>query len=166
MKKLLLISILSVGVVFGCFAQSDNGSKFSIGIDAASPNGIASNVYNFGLGVSIKLEIPAATNLYGTIGAGYEAFFTKGILKQYGINSAYGFIPVKAGLKYYFNPSIYGEFQAGVSISTEGSGGTAFAYSPGLGYTLDNGLDISFRYEAWSKQGTFGQVAARIAYRF
>jgi len=167
MKKILLTMILSGGIAFGCFAQSSSdGTKFSIGIDAASPNGIASEVYNFGLGVSAKIDIPAGNNLYGTIGAGYEAFFTKSILKQYGAPSSSGFVPLKAGLKYYFNQGFYGEFQAGVSIATSEGGGTAFAYAPGFGYSTPSGFDVSFRYEAWSKDGTFGQVAARIAYRF
>jgi hypothetical protein len=167
MKKFLLTLMLSGGAVLTCFAQSSNSStKFSIGLDAAAPNGVASNAYSAGFGGAFKVEVPAATSLYGTFSVGYEAFFTKTELKNIGYNSSSGFVPIKAGLKNYFNESLFGEAEAGASVYTGQNGGTAFAYSVGMGYTFDGGFEIGVRYEAWQKEGTFGQAALRLGYKF
>ena len=92
---------------------------------------------------------------------------TKSDLKAQGAKSSYGFIPFKAGLKYYFNgPGFFGEAQLGATFSTESGGGTAFTYAPGVGYSFDGGFEAGIRYEAWSKNGTTSQVALRVAYSF
>jgi hypothetical protein len=170
MKKLLLVLAVLGGTAVSCFAQSSGGTaKFSIGVDAAIPTGTSSDIYNAGFGGSIKYEAPAATNLYVTVSAGYEAFMVKSEFTSLGIKSSYGFVPLKAGLKYYFmedGTGFFGEAQIGAAISTESGGGTAFAYAPGLGYTVDGGFEAGVRYEGWSKDGTFGQFALRLAYRF
>ena len=172
MKKFLLVFAVLGGAVLSSFAQSSSSggsAKISVGIDAAIPNGNAATVYDAGFGVSLKYEAPIATNLYATVSAGYEAFFVKSEFKSLGLNSSYGFIPLKAGLKYYFmedGVGFFAEGQVGASISTQSGGGTAFAYAPGIGYSVDGGFEVGARYEAWSKNGTFGQFALRLAYRF
>jgi hypothetical protein len=171
MKKFLLVFTLLGGAVLSSFAQMSSGgsAKISIGIDGAIPNGNAATVYDAGIGVSLKYEAPIATNLYATVSAGYEAFLVKSEFKSLGLNSSYGFVPLKAGLKYYVMEDGNGfvaEGQLGASISTESGGGTAFAYAPGIGYTVNGGFEVGARYEAWSKDGTFGQFALRLAYRF
>jgi hypothetical protein len=167
MKKILFALFILGGAAFNCFAQSSDGAaKFSIGVDAAAPNGVVSNVYTAGFGASVKAELPVGADLFATGSVGYEAFFVKSEFKVYGYSSSSGFVPIKAGLKYYFNESLFGEAQAGASVYTANNGGTAFAYSAGMGYTFDGGFEIGVRYEAWQKQGTFGQAALRLAYRF
>jgi hypothetical protein len=64
---------------------------------------------------------------------------------------------------------VYGALQAGVAFLNNG-GGTAFAYSPQLGYEFktktDKAIDASFKYDGYSKNGTLGAVGVRIAYIF
>jgi len=172
MKKVLL-ALLVLGVTAcSSFAQtgkankSENG-KFSIGVDAGIPTGSASDFYNFGIGGSIKYDLPIATSTFFTISAGYTALLVKSEFKDAGFKSSNGFIPVKAGLKYYFNgEGFFGEGQLGAAFSTESGGGTAFLYAPGIGYTFDEGFEAGVRYEGWSHDGTIGQVAVRLAYCF
>jgi hypothetical protein len=170
MKKILFTLAVLGTAVLGSFAQttksSSSSSKFSIGFDAAVPSGTASNLYNAGVGGSLKYEASIASNVLITFSAGYEAFLTKSEFKNLGVKSSFGFVPLKAGVKYYFDQGFFGEAQLGASISTESGGGTAFAYSPGIGYSFDGGFELGARYEAWSKNGTFGQFALRLAYRF
>jgi hypothetical protein len=171
MKKLFLTLALLGGVIFSCLAQTTTTStkqesKFSIGVDAGLPTGTAADVYNFAIGGSLKYDVAAATDLFVTFSAGYEAFLVKSSLTSLGAKSSSGFIPLKAGLKYYFSEGFFGEAQVGAAISTESGGGTAFAYAPGIGYSFDGGFEVGARYEGWSKNGTIGQAALRVAFSF
>ncbi|WP_428330198.1 outer membrane beta-barrel protein [Mucilaginibacter sp.] len=168
MKKFLLALAVLGATAISSFAQTTSGTgKFSIGVDAALPLGTASDVYSSGFGISLKYEVPIAINTDVTFSGGYEAFIVKSDVKNaFGTKSSYGFVPIKAGLKYYFNQGFFGEAQLGAAFSTESGGGTAFAYSPGIGYTFTSGFEAGVRYEGWSKDGTFDQVALRLAYRF
>lgn len=170
MRKILLVAALMVGVAFTSFAQksaSKDAGKFSVGLEAGLPIGDASDFYSAVLGVSFKYEHPIATGTYVTISAGYNAFLTKSEFKDAGAKSSYGFIPLKAGLKYYIQDGFFAEGQLGVVFSTESGGGSAFAYAPGIGYSFDGGFEAGVRYEGWPKDGaTTSQIGLRLAYRF
>ena len=169
MKKILLALVILGGTAFNSFAQTSSSpadaAKFSIGFDGGLPLGAAKDVYSVVLGGSLKYEMPIASSTLFTISAGYSSFQPKKEFKDLGGDAA-GFIHVKAGIKYYFNEGFYGEGQVGAAFSTHKDGGTAFAYSPGIGYTLEGGFDIGVRYEGWSKDGTVSQIALRVAYGF
>jgi len=171
MKKQLFTLLFTVGIVAGSFAQSKpdssasrGGIKFNIGAETGLPVGQVSDGYNLVLGGSVKLEVPTYAGTYFTLSAGYNVFFVKSAFKWPGMPSTSGFVPLKAGLKCY-SDNFFVEAQAGIVFSTEGNG-HAFAWSPGIGYSLNNGLEFGVRYEGWTNGGTTGQISARIAYRF
>jgi len=169
MKKVLLALVVLGVTACSSFAQTgkSQSGKFSIGVDPGIPVGDASNGFNFVIGGDIKYDLPIADGVFFNISVGYSAFMTKSFLKDAGAKSSYGFVPLKAGLKYYFNgQGFFGEAQLGATFSTESGGGTAFAYAPGIGYTFDGGFEVGIRYEGWSKDGSTSQVAARLAYNF
>lgn len=165
MKKIILSLIVLSGLAVNSFAQSNDGGKFSIGVEAGLPVGDASNGYNFVIGGSLKYEQPIADALAFTLTAGYSSFQGKTVAVLGKIPAA-GFVPVKAGLKIGIADAFYGEAQLGAAFSTQSGGGTAFAYSPGIGYKFSDNVDLGVRYEAWSHNGTVGQLAARLAYSF
>ncbi len=167
MKKFLLATVLFVGVAVSGFAQSKG--KVSVGVEAGIPVGNASNLYNFVIGGSLKYEQPIAASTSLTLTAGYSSFLGKNV--TYPVigtvkTPAAGFIPVKAGIKYFFAPAFYGEAQVGAAFGTKSGSGTAFAYSPGIGYKFSDLVDLGVRYEAWSNNGTVSQVAARLGFSF
>ncbi|CAN5594971.1 hypothetical protein BH11BAC5_BH11BAC5_24950 [soil metagenome] len=169
MKKLLFTSLLLATIIFTSVAQNaktPTRKKFSIGADVAVPTGIASMVYNIAIGGSIKYELPATVDLDVTVSAGYEAFLVKSEFKIPGSKSAESYVPLKAGLKYYFKNGFFGEAEVGASIYTGSESFTSFVYAPGIGYTFEGGFETGVRYEAWVKNGTLGQVALRLAYKF
>jgi hypothetical protein len=172
MKTFLLTLAVLGGVTFSCFAQKADIHKFSIGIDAGVPVGTASNISTFTIGGSLKYDQPIAEKLCFTVSAGYTYFpykndITSANLGYIKTNSGEGYIPLKAGIKYFITDTFYGEGQLGASISTASGGGTFFAYAPGVGYKFDTRADIGVRYEGWSKGGnTISQIAARLAYSF
>ncbi|MFA6248025.1 MAG: outer membrane beta-barrel protein [Mucilaginibacter sp.] len=173
MKKVLLLLTVLCGLSISSFAQSSNeGGKWNIGLDAGLPVGKLHNSTNFVLGASVKYEHPIATSTFVTISAGYNRFFynddAKALLKAFGSDkSGEGLIPVKAGLKYYFSEGFFGEAQAGAGFSTESGGGTAFVYSPGIGYSFAGGFEAGVRYEGYSSDGrSTAMTALRVGYRF
>lgn len=170
MKKFLLTLVAIGGFALAGFAQSTNdASKFSIGVDAGIPVGSTSDFFSFVIGGSLKYEMPVATSTAFTLSAGYSSFMGKTITiagSSAKVN-AVGFVPLKAGIKYHFAESVYGEAQVGASIGTKSGSKTGFIYAPGIGFDVGGGIDIGVRYEGWSYSGgTTSQVAARIAYSF
>ncbi|MES2378992.1 MAG: hypothetical protein V4553_20535 [Bacteroidota bacterium] len=172
MKKVLLILALIGGTTLTTLAQKTAGNKFDIGLELGKTTGSFSNVVDFAVGASLKYNYSIADDLVLTGSAGYTYLPYSDDFKTatlgFGVaSSGEGFIPLKAGVKYFFNKTIYGEGQLGAAISTNSGGGTAFAYAPGIGAAFGGGADIAIRYEGWSKSGnTISQIALRIAYSF
>lgn len=168
MKKLLFTLIVLSSAVLSSFAQKSSGNinKFSGAVELGAPLGDASSIYDVGLGFSLKYESAVTKQLAVTISGGYTGFFVKNNLTAYGAQSIFGYIPVKGGLKYYVNENIYVEGQGGVTFSTESGGGTAIAWSPGIGYNLGGGFDMGVRYESWSHNGSLNQAGLRFSYSF
>lgn len=172
MRKIILTLALLGGVFVSAFAQKTDPGKFSLGLEAGSPVGSFRDISTFAVGGSLKYGFAIAANTSLTASAGYIYFpyrgdVTSAILGYAKTNSGQGYIPLKAGVKYYFSDLFYGEAQLGAAISTASGGGTAFAYAPGIGYQFDTHADIGLRYEGWSQSdGTISQVAVRLAYSF
>lgn len=169
MKKFLSVLLLLGSFALSSSAQTKTG-VFSIGAEGGLSVGNYSDLYKFGIGASLKYDYPVQKNTYITFSAGYINYSikddAKALLRFLGSDqSSSGFVPVKVGAKYYFDDAFFGEAQVGAAIATSSGGGTAFAYSPGIGYTHQK-IEFGVRYEAWSKNSTFGQFGLRLAYRF
>jgi len=178
MKKILLCAALLCAISAKLFAQtsSDDG-KFSIGVNAGLPIGSSNTpFYSFIIGGDLKYSMPIATNLSVSLSAGYSNIFGKTFTQTYssdgfsetvsGKTPSLGAVPVKVGLRYSQDVvGFFGEVQAGATFLTRG-GGTAFAYAPAVGYAFDGGIEAGVRYEGWAKNGTFSQIALRVAYSF
>jgi hypothetical protein len=138
-----------------------------LGFELAAPS---NSVYNIGLGASAKLELPIVAPVSVTLTGGFTSMFYKSNLFDASRTpGAALFIPLKAGVKYYFAKSIYAEGEAGTAIETNYGKQRSFAFSIGPGFIvpLNNdkqGIDISFRYESWANQ--LRQTGIKVAYRF
>ncbi|MVN21053.1 hypothetical protein [Mucilaginibacter arboris] len=149
--------------------------------------GDAKDVYSFGFGGSGKIEIPATKSFFITVTAGYTSFYLKDNIKNTltafgGSTNPAGYVPLKAGGKYYIIPLFYVEGEIGAAIgvqklspflitnNTLSGRGTAFAYAPGVGVSIPligkSAIDAGVRYEGWSQNGQLGQLALRVAYKF
>jgi len=172
MRRILLLTVLIVSAATASYAQtskSSSGGKFSIGVDPGLPVGSVSDASSFAIGGDIKYSIPAATNFDVSLSAGYSVFIGKtvdfgGTSVKIGDLKA---IPVKFAGRYNFNGAtgFFGEVGIGAAFIQDG-GGTAFVYAPGVGYAADGGFEAGVRYEGWSKNGSIGQIALRLAYSF
>ncbi|WAC40854.1 hypothetical protein [Pedobacter sp. SL55] len=174
MKKLLLSFALVAGLGLAANAQTEGAvRKLSIGAEFGFPTGEGSED-NMIVGGSLQYEHPVAKSFNITGSAGYLSNMltgdTKDAVKAFGGKTSYGFIPVKAGGKYYFGGNFYGAAELGAAIATEEGMGTAFAYAPSLGASFSladkSSLDFGVRYETWSKDGSSSFVGLRLAYAF
>lgn len=170
MKKLfLLTAIAGIFAFSNANAQKDpgmNGPKLGIGAEFAFPIGQFGDVSKFGVGGSLLYQHPVAPNLNLTANAGYISVKNKDIA---GGNTA-GLIPVKVGARYFLAENFYVNGELGAAFSTVTGGGTAFAYSPGVGIEFPvankSSIDVGARYEGWSNNGTLSFIGLRAAFNF
>jgi hypothetical protein len=143
------------------FAQTQSGFRLGFGIDG----GIATkDPFKSVLGGDIRLQKDLSDHLSATLTAGFTHFFEKDHFdgyNQYG--SPYNVIPVKAGLKYFVTDNFYVGAEAGVGFGFE-QWGNSFLYSPSLGVAFKNGLDVSVKYEDYTRSTITKDIALRLAY--
>jgi hypothetical protein len=171
MKRILVFTLLVLGASAAVIAQSQSGFKFSVGPELGFAAGSFSNSHSIGIGVTGQAEISLQEHLYGTITVGVVSYNGK----SYGSGLKYAgqtVVPLRVGAKYFLTGGIYGALQMGVGILNKlnNVGGTAFAYSPQIGYEFktktDKKIDATFKYDAYSKNGTIGAIGFRLAYIF
>ncbi|MES2448542.1 MAG: hypothetical protein V4546_15245 [Bacteroidota bacterium] len=175
MKKLLLSLALVAGLGFAASAQTEGAvRKLSVGADFGFPTGSNSENQLY-VGGSLQFEQPVAKALNLTLSAGYLANMVTGnpkdILEAAGLPTSFGYIPLKAGAKYYFGGNFYGAGEVGAAISTEDGIGTSFILAPTLGTSFSvsdkSSLDFGVRYENWSRDGgSRGFIGLRAAFAF
>ena len=156
-------------------SSSLTGKRVKVGI-AANLGVPLTSGYKIAFGGDLQVDIPLAESFFITASGGYENFSYKAF-NQGGVSFQEGntnFIPVLAGLKYYFSDKFYGHAQAGYTFSTTKGGGGAFTFAPGIGYDFSKNFDASVKYVNMSKtnSGTgyggvsIGTLQLRLAYDF
>jgi hypothetical protein len=164
MRKLIILLLLFC--YFKASAQTIISKAFSAGFELGIPT---NSVFNIGTGASAKFELPIASPVSLSLTGGITSMFYKSNL----FNSSHTpgaavFVPLKAGVKYFFNRDVYAEGEAGTAIEANYAKQSVFAFSIGPGFIAPvgekNSIDISFRYEDWANQ--LRQTAVHIAYRF
>lgn len=167
MKKQLLLICLLVGFGLTTNAQTEGAvKKMSIGAEVGSPTAKGTNNVLFA-GGSVQLELPATVESFNfTLSAGYTSFFST--LRDY--SKGVGFIPVKAGTKYYFGGNFYAAGEVGAAFATEQGMGTSFVFAPGLGASFSvadkSSFDMGLRFETWVNEGANWLIGLRAAYAF
>jgi hypothetical protein len=166
MKRLIPLLLLFTTLYTKAQTINPAVTAFSAGLELGIPS---MGVYSIGLGISGKAEFPVAAPVALTVTAGYSTFFYKSNLFQSSLTPANaGFIPLKAGVKYYFGQGVYAEGELGTVIETNYLKQDLFAFSLGPGFAIPtNGghsIDLGIRYESWSDHSV-RQTAIRIAYR-
>jgi hypothetical protein len=176
MKKFTKILASAAAVVALFFSTNVKAQtpNFGIGVNVGAPTN--NDYFKLSLGVDARMQFNAAKQLSVPVTVGY----THMLAKDYTVAGVeiegqdYGFIPVKAGLKYFFAESgsgLYALGEVGAAFGVTDMSKTGFLYSPAVGYSWSNGLDLGVKYEGISKgvkytDDNIGHVALRIAYGF
>lgn len=166
MKKLIILLLLFCSFKLSVSAQTALTKAFSAGFELGIP---ANGVFNIGTGASARFELPVASPVSLSLTGGITSMFYKSnLFNSSRTPGAAVFVPLKAGVRYFFNRGVYAEGEGGTAIETNYSKQSVFAFSIGPGFIAPigekNGVDISFRYEDWANQ--VRQTAIHIAYRF
>ncbi len=165
MKKLFLICIVILFTLNSVCAQNNKSStnnSFSLGAELSLPVGLFGDVYSFGIGASGQGNFAVANNTALTLYAGYINYFLK---TTYGKGNQ-GYVPVLGGVELNFSPAVFGSAQLGVTFFTNGEG-SAFTYSPGIGYRLSRNFTALLKYVGQSKSAiNSSSVGIRAAYTF
>jgi len=144
-------------------AQTSNGWRIGFGIDA----GVApTNAFKYTLGGDIRLQKDINKRFAATLTTGFTHFFEKDHFDgfpQYG--SPYNVIPVKAGIKYFVTDNLYLGGEAGAGLAFE-QWGTSFMCSPSVGLAFKNGMDLSVKYEDYTKDKSTKNIGLRLGYGF
>ncbi|MGM9475918.1 outer membrane beta-barrel protein [Pedobacter sp. GSP4] len=165
--KIIATSAAVVALFFTTNANAQSSQKLGVGITAGIPT---SDAYSVALGADLRYQFDIDKQLSIPVTAGYTRLLGKEIGNT-GVDFAdYGYIPVKAGVKYFFNTTgsgIYGLAELGAGFGTASGSGTSFVYSPAVGYAWSNGLDLGVKYEGLAQNGTStGFFGLRLAYGF
>ena len=169
MKKLLLSAIAITVISLSASAQDRSSFRFSVGAELGIPTGGFSSSHSFGIGGTAQAEISLQENLMGTATAGFLIFKGKSIPNTSNANfPEQTIIPIRIGVKYFLTTGIYGAFQTGVGFLGNNASGTAFAYSPQIGYEFESknnkSFDISLKYDGYAKSGgSIGYFGIRLA---
>jgi hypothetical protein len=173
MKKTIL-SLAIIGISTAAFAQKKEDDvqllKFSIGLEAALPLGNFGDVSTFGIGGTAQADYKVGDDLALNINAGYISFQPKNIT-VFGTTikgKAVGYIPILAGIRYYFTDEVFALAQLGITIATaSGTSSSLFTYSPGVGYKFSEYVDAAIKYTGYSKDSNnTSTVGVRVAYTF
>jgi hypothetical protein len=165
--KFLASAVAALALFVSVNANAQDSRKFGIGLNVGIPT---SDFYGVAIGGDLRYQFDVSKQLSIPITAGFTNLMGKEIGSTNVDYSDFSYIPVKAGLKYFFNDSgsgMYGLAEAGAAFSTGSSSGTNFVFSPALGYSWSNGLDLGVKYEGVSASGsTTGYAGLRLAYGF
>lgn len=149
--------------------QSANSGILRLGLGLNTGHS-TSRFYDLAIGGDIRLQKDFYSNVAGMVSLGYTSFFQR---DEFGAGSI-DLIPLKAGLKLFTMDRLYLSGEIGPAFGTDDNNnsspfgrGLLLVYTPGIGLDFNNGLDLGFRYEGLSKNGSnLGQLAFRLAYGF
>lgn len=162
----ILLSVLGMGLFQNANAQTaDDSQAWRLGV-SVNPGVATKDPYGFVIGGDIRLQKDFVGPLSWTLGTGFTHFGLKDDFKDLPGVESYNVIPVKTGIKAYVSPHFYVGGEVGAGFATSGGAGTSFVWSPSIGYSFNNGLDLGVKYEDYTKYSNTKQVALRVAYGF
>lgn len=160
--KIMSTAAVAVAMFFTTNANAQS-RNFGIGLNAGIPTETGGQ---FAIGGDLRYQFNIDEQLSIPVTAGYTNLSYK--FNDIKVNS--GYIPVKVGAKYFFDKSgsgVYGLAELGAAFGTDTGAGTSFVYSPAVGYSWANGLDLAAKYEGLAKNSTTtGYFGLRLAYGF
>jgi hypothetical protein len=190
---LVLINVFAKAQQTGKLSLSF-GPEIDIPLKTTSPDGyyISNNYYKAGYSGSLKAEWALLPSLHITGSAGYVSYGAKyqsvvvpnyyntypgpflsgGAFQTGGV--PYKFIPLKAGLQYYFVKYLYVDAEAGDAIKANHTATSSFIYSGGFGsaapLSKNSSLDFGVRFERGYKILDYPypmeQIGIRLAYKY
>ncbi|MFS2188644.1 hypothetical protein ACCC92_18335 [Mucilaginibacter sp. Mucisp84] len=191
--KPIRITFILLFAVFSFAAKAQRGEQTSLsagsGIIAPlnmnyrNDNGTDFNV-DAGFSVNLKLEKPITETLHFTVGTGFvftastpQYLFSSNSSNVFYDNhyhDLYAYLPLTAGLKYYFTKCLYVNAETGSAFSINSRARTSFIYAGGAGAVVPigphHGLDFGLQFERGYKNTDYdhaiNQLVLNVAYKY
>lgn len=155
-------SVAAVALFFSTAVQAQSSPRFGVGLNVGAPT--AGKTYSMALAADLRYQFDIDKQLSVPLTTGYTQYFGKNNI------SDMGYVPLKAGLKYFFSETgsgAYGLAEAGAAFGTSSGAKTTLVYSPAIGYAWSNGLDLGAKLEGISRSNfNTGYIGLRLAYGF
>ncbi|SEO25470.1 hypothetical protein SAMN05192574_106285 [Mucilaginibacter gossypiicola] len=191
-NKPICITLILLFTVFSFAAKAQRGKQtsLSVGSEIIAPlnmdyQGNNTDVHiNAGFGVNLKLEKPITETLHFTVAAGFiftestpEYLFSSNssnVFYDNNFHNLYAYLPVTAGLKYYWAKHFYVNAEAGSAFSINSRARTSFIYAGGAGVVVPigphHGLDFGLQFERGYKNTDYdhaiSQLGLSVAYKY
>jgi hypothetical protein len=163
MKHLFSFLFILTVCTSAAYAQTPDSWHIGFGIDAGVST---TDAFKYALGGDIRVQKDFNQHISGTLTTGFSHFFDKYRTVPIGQpGGPYNVIPVKLGIKYFVADNLYLGGEAGAGFAFE-QWGTSFLWSPSVGLAFKNGLDLSLKYEDYTKDRATKNIALRLAYGF
>lgn len=174
MRKIFFVTVLAVASFIGANAQSGK-NQIGIGPEIGIPTGDFGDAFKLGFGGSVKGLLGVGTAGQVTLTSGYTTFKAKDLPS--GVDVKASIIPILLGYRhnftgFYVEPQvgygIYGSKIDGMGAPFDGSDSEGqFTWAAGVGYALEQGLDIGARYQSGHKDGgSTGLVGISVRWNF
>jgi hypothetical protein len=170
MKKILVLTTITLCFSLMVKAQKDGLTRFSLGPEIGIATGTFANGWGFGIGASIQAEHFFQENLSGTAYFGVLDYFGKsnGVGSK---NTSTTILPLRVGGRYYIGDGFHVGAQIGVGFVSYVGSTTGFAYSPQIGYNFKTSkgqsIDATFKYDGYAVSGgSLTALGIRVAYIF
>lgn len=192
-KKPICITLILLFTVFSFAAKAQRGKQISVSVgteiiaplnmDYRNDNGTDFNV-NAGFSINLKLEKPITETLRFTVATGLvftesspQYLFSSNssnVFYDSDFHNLYAYLPVTAGLKYYWAKYFYVNAEAGSAFSINNRARTSFIYSGGAGVVVPigphHGLDFGLNFERGYKNTDYdhaiSQLGLNVAYKY
>ena len=168
MKKTLLVAVFAafIGMVNAQKANITKHLRFSVGGELGLPVGNFSNTHSIGFGATAQADFPLSNKTDLTLNTGYMTFGGKTATGNLKFKS-FNYIPLLAGIKYWFSSNVYGSGQLGLSFASGSGSGSNFTFAPGIGYKFNEHWDALLKYTTISASGgSLSNLGVRIGYTF
>jgi hypothetical protein len=171
MRKVILVlaSVFALNAANAQTGKNQVGIAFEVGL----PMGDFKDGVKTGFGGSLKYLHGVGSAGQVTLTSGYTMFNAKDVPSGYTVKAS--IIPILLGYRHNFSGAyvepqvgygIYGSKFKGGGIDESSSDG-AFTWAIGVGYAMEQGLDLGARYQSASKNGsTTSLIGLHIGYNF
>lgn len=132
----------------------DRGWRVGGGLSSGVPH---NDVYDFSVGADARVQYDFSKKTSLSLTTGYTHLFSKDFPDL-------GFVPLKAGFKYFFFDKFYGMGELGGGIGTHKDMNNFLLFAPSIGYATKY-FDVSLKHEFYPELKT-DLIALRIAYGF
>jgi len=161
------------GMPPGSSAENSRAIRPGIIIEPGLPLGKLKDAAGFVISINAEAKYFLTERLAAMVSVGFTNYFGKNhtFTEYNGNGDPQTFsvktenlhaIPLQAGFHIGLTDNVFIQGTAGVSFLSNG-GGTAFIYSPGIGYKLRQ-FEGRLKYEALSKNGTLSFIGLQLGY--